>query len=39
LWYVDGSFVWDKSVIKEVWFDPAYNGINTAPLFNTVVFV
>ena len=38
LWYVDGSFVWDKSVIKEVWFDPAYNGINTAPLFNTVVF-
>ncbi|MGA2237681.1 MAG: ABC transporter substrate-binding protein [Candidatus Bathyarchaeia archaeon] len=38
LWYVDGSFVWDKSVIKEVWFDPAYNGINTAPLFNTVIF-
>jgi peptide/nickel transport system substrate-binding protein len=38
LWYVDGSFVWDKSVIKEVWFDPAYNGMNTAPLFNTVVF-
>jgi len=38
LWYVDGSFVWDKSLIKEVWFDPAYNGVNTAPLFNTVVF-
>ena len=38
LWYVDGSFAWDKSVIKSVLFDPAYTGINTAPLFNTVVF-
>lgn len=38
LWYVDGSFVWDKSVIKSVLFDPAYTGINTAPLFNTVIF-
>jgi ABC-type transport system substrate-binding protein len=38
LWYVDGSFVWNKALIKQVWFDPAYTGINTAPLFNTIVF-
>jgi ABC-type transport system substrate-binding protein len=38
LWYIDGSFVWKTSLIKEVWFDPEYSGINTAPLFNTILF-
>jgi len=38
LWFGDGSFVWRKALIKEVWFDPSYGGINDAPLFNTVVF-
>ena len=38
LWLADGSYVWNKALIKQVYFDPTYTGITTIPLFNTVVF-
>lgn len=38
LWLGDGSVVWDKTLIKQVYFDPCYTGLNAAPLFNTIVF-
>jgi len=39
LWAYDGSVVWDRNLIKQVYFDPCYSGVNTAPIFNTIEFV
>ena len=38
LWMTEGSFVWDRNLIKEVMFEPNF-GVDHAPMFNTVVFV
>jgi peptide/nickel transport system substrate-binding protein len=39
LFGVDGSVVWNKNVIQSMLFEPNYGGTDTAPLFNTIVFV
>jgi ABC-type transport system substrate-binding protein len=38
LWGIDGSVVWNKSVIQSMLFEPNYGGTTTAPLLNTIVF-
>jgi peptide/nickel transport system substrate-binding protein len=38
LWYVAGSLAWQKGVISGFYLDPAWNGIDTMPLINTVTF-
>ncbi|MGA3407101.1 MAG: hypothetical protein ABSD49_15335 [Candidatus Bathyarchaeia archaeon] len=38
LWNIDGSLVWDKSVVKSFYLDPLWAGNNEAPLFNTVTW-
>jgi ABC-type transport system substrate-binding protein len=37
LWNVEGSIVWNKSVIQSMLFDPNYGGTDTAPLINTII--
>ena len=39
LWYVDGSLVWQKSVVKSFYVDQVWSGQDLAPMFNTVTFV
>ncbi len=38
LWYVDGSLVWQKSVVKGFYVDQVWSGQDLAPMFNTVTF-
>jgi peptide/nickel transport system substrate-binding protein len=38
LWYVDGSLVWQKNVVKSFYVDQVWGGQDLAPLFNTVSF-
>jgi len=38
LWNIDGSLVWQKSVVSGFDLDPVFSGENTIPLFNTVTF-
>jgi peptide/nickel transport system substrate-binding protein len=38
LWYVDGSLVWQKSVVKSFYVDQVWSGQDLAPMFNTVTF-
>lgn len=33
-----GSTVWNKNLIKNVYFDPNYSGVTDSPMFNTVTF-
>ncbi len=39
LWYVDGSLVWQKNVVRGFYVDQVWGGQDLAPLFNTVTFV
>jgi ABC-type transport system substrate-binding protein len=38
LWYVDGSLVWEKGVVKNFYVDQVWSGQDLAPMFNTVTF-
>jgi len=38
LWYASGSLAWQKGVVSGFYLDPAWNGIDTMPLINTVTF-
>ena len=38
LWYVDGSLVWQKSVVNHFYVDQVWSGQDLAPMFNTVTF-
>jgi len=38
LWYVDGSLVWQKSVVQNFYVDQVWSGQDLAPMFNTVTF-
>jgi peptide/nickel transport system substrate-binding protein len=38
LWYGADSLVWKTSVIKGFLVDPVWDGQDTAPIFNTVIF-
>ncbi len=39
LWYVDGSLVWQKSVVQNFYVDQVWSGQDLAPMFNTMTFV
>jgi len=38
LWDYSGSLVYQNNVVKSYYLDPAWNGIDTMPLINTVTF-